>query len=198
MLSEPVVRAIYDRFFAEGRNVERPWHGRRECTSIGWPTIRWCAAWVQERRTPPRVLDLGSGLTTIVLHHLLREGVIAELLSSDTSRQWLAKTQEELTRGGLNGGRLLLQNELERLLDLGSRFDLIVLDLGTTMDRVRRLPQIVTWLAEDGTMLLDDWHMQPYRDLATVCLSGFAIQPLPGTRDEFGRFAATATREGTT
>ena len=198
MLSETAVRLVYERFFAEGRNSERPWHGRRECTSIGWPTIRWCAAWVQERRTPPRVLDLGSGLTTIVLHHLLRVGAITELLSSDTSRQWLAKTQEELTRDGLNGGRLLLQNELERLPDLGSRFDLIVLDLGTTMDRVRRLPQITTWLAPGGLILLDDWHMQPYRDLATVCLSGFAIQPLSATRDEFGRFAATATREGTT
>lgn len=187
--------AIYDRFFALGGPPEwdqaRPWRYRRRITSLGWPAAAYLGSLVETYR-PGRILDLGSGLTT----HILRS-LSADVWTTDTSPGWLLKTVAELQRDGRATDRCFLHETFAQSPAAAERFDLISVDIADTAFRRSLAPQLARWLAPGGRMVLDDWHMDAYREGMTVALvaAGMLVEPQRETTDEFGRYVALATWE---
>lgn len=187
--------ALTERFFALGappaHDAARPWRYRRRVTSLGWPAVAYLGALVETHR-PARILDLGSGLTSLVLRSLS-----ADVWTTDTSPGWLTKTLLELQREGLSTDRCYTQATFEQ--DRASRltYDLISADIADTGFRRGLAPRLAGWLAPGGRIVLDDWHLPGYAEGMGAALRtlGFAVTAQPDTIDEFGRFVALATRE---
>lgn len=190
------VEALYKRFFELGGppawDVGRPWQYRRRVTSLRMPGMLLLAEIVRARR-PARVLDLGSGLTSILLRALIAEVPGMRVTSTDTWARWLACTEKELARDGLNGERCYLHEDFERVE--GERFDLISVDIDRTEFRLGLVPRFQGWLAEGGVIVLDDWGME-FTDAMRDALeaAGFVVTPRPETLDEYGCFMAVAER----
>lgn len=196
------LRAVYDRFFELGgppqQDKDRKWRYRRKVTSLGWPTVRFIGSLVEERH-PQRVLDLGSGLTSIVLRSLARENGM-RVVSTDTSHGWILKTILECRRDGLDDTEFYMHGTFEASEQARTPFDLIVVDIADTPFRRELSSKLPGWLAPHGVIVLDDWHKEPYASTMTTRLQelGFVVEPCPETRDEFGRFAAIATQPAST
>jgi predicted O-methyltransferase YrrM len=194
------LREVYDRFFALGapptQDADKAWRYRRKVTSLGWPAVQLIGEIVRATR-PQRVLDLGSGLTSIVLRELAREIPGMHVVTTDTSHGWLLRTILELRRDGLSDADCFMHGTFEASELAKERYDFITVDIDNTPFRRALADKLVGWLAEaDGLMLLDDWQIAPYAPTMTTRLldAGLAVQPRPETRDEFGRFVALAAR----
>lgn len=192
------VRALYDRFFELGgpppRHQDRPWAYRRRSTSLRLPGCLLVADLVRTRK-PARVLDLGSGLTSVLLRSLAKhEAPDMCVVTTDLSPHWLAVTVKELIRDGLDYGRCYIQPDFEALTL--EPFDLITVDIGDTAYRYGSAEKIAGWVAPGGVIVLDDWHLHTYPDRMGEALArlGFDVTVHHGTLDQFGGKVATAER----
>jgi len=191
------VVAVYDRFFALGGMPPtdyRPWQYRRKETSMRLPGCALLASLVRDRR-PSRVLDLGSGLTTLVLRELQRQEFPQMIVVTvDTSERWLQTTQTELQRDGLNDEHCYTHAEFDALQ--WEPFDLISVDEGNLEHRVTIVDALARWCAPRGLLVLDDWKMRDYAQRMTVALTdlGFTVTERYDTMDEFDQFLALAER----
>lgn len=189
------VRKMYERFFrihGAPAGSDRPWQYRRRETSL---RLAGCLVLEQivNERTPKRILDLGSGLTT----HLLRNLAFplqATVVTTDTDRKWLNKTIDELHRDGWHSDSCYTQDEFEQ--HTWPPFDLISVDCGNLTYRATLAPKLAEWCAPGGVLVLDDWHMEPYPQVMGDALRalGFDVTPRADSIDEAGGFLATAER----
>ena len=177
---DPDLRAVYDLYVNGVSNWE--W-------AVSWPTVRVLDALCNALR-PRRVLDLGSGLSTYVLCDWARRaGVEAEIVSVDTSPEWLEKTRAFLGDRGLSA-RLIVASELDSLEDRS--FDLAFDDIGRTEERANVIGTVVRVMAPGGVVVLDDMNVRGYRDKVRAQLDAanwglFSVRPY--TLDPKGRFA---------
>jgi predicted O-methyltransferase YrrM len=122
-----------------------------------------------------RVLELGSGLSTLLLAHAFRRAGEGAVLSLDDDARWAAQTTATLKREGLSGfaevhvaplrdvtagGRTAPWYDLSGV-GAGARFDLVIVDGPPAWkgDRVARLPalyELRKHLGENGVLVLDD------------------------------------------
>ena len=122
-----------------------------------------------------RVLELGSGLSTLLIAHAFRRTGDGKVLSLDDDARWAAQTTATLEREGLagfaevrvsplrdvtSGGRTAPWYDLS---SIGSeaRFDLVIVDGPPAWkgDRLARLPalyELRKHLGENGVLVLDD------------------------------------------
>lgn len=145
------LRAIYQRYV---KNVSH-WEW-----AISWPSVRALDALCDALR-PRLVLDLGSGFSTYVACNAARRrGFDCEVVSVDTSDEWLEKTRAFLTEEGLEA-RLIPAREVDALP--GAAFELAFDDLGHTQDRASVIPTVLRVMAPGGVVLLDDMNARSYR-----------------------------------
>lgn len=192
------VAVFYARFFEFGgppRGSKKPWHYRRRETSLRLAGCELLAQLVRSRR-PRRVLDLGSGITTLLLRWLATEADDMAVTTTDTSSRWLEVTRAELVRDALPTSRLYLQGEFEQQAGLQNLFGLVSVDVGNLALRLAMAPELERWCAPDGILVLDDFGMGTYAEEMTLALEGlgFIVTPHPDTLDEYGCYMATATR----
>lgn len=199
-MTEPLVvdvPALYAAFFARGGpppgDQSRPWRYRRKDTSLGLPTVRLLATLVRERPTAT-VLDLGSGLTSYLLHALMGELPGLTVVTTDTSPGWLDRTVGELVRDGYDAQNCHRHPAFEEGHRGREQYGIVSVDIFNTPYRLTLAPKLAGWLGLGGIMLLDDWHMPHYAVPMTDALLklGLRVEPQPGTTDEFGRFCALA------
>lgn len=187
---------VYARFFALGgapKGSKRPWHYRRQCTSMRLAGCELLASLVRTRR-PARVLDLGSGMTTHVLRALMAEDPKMVVVTTDTAPLWLARTMAELHRDGLSEAHCYTQGDFEATD--WEPFDLISVDCGDTGTRIKMAVQIADWCAPRGILVMDDWRLGEYPLRMTTCLTalGFRVTEHPETMDQYDNMLATAER----
>lgn len=175
--------------------------GRRDETAID---VR--AAWllcdrvlaISETRPRLRVLDLGSGFSTIVLRYFMqalwpsRESW--EVWTTDTNWRWLGTTLFELEELGLDT-RHMLHHEL--LMQLPPRlvrgsFDLVFVDLAETSRRIMQIELFQQMRTPHGVVILDDWHMEHYRTQAARGWADYAMRTHEAYGDRHGRYMAEA------
>jgi predicted O-methyltransferase YrrM len=177
---DPELRAIYDRYVSDVSNWE--W-------AISWPSVRVLDALCEALR-PRRALDLGSGFSTyVVCNWARRSGVDCEVVSVDTSDEWLEKTRAFLTAEGLRA-RLIPAREIDSVPD--ASFDLAFDDLGRTEDRASVISTVVRAMAPGGVVLLDDMNARGYRsDVRSVLAAAKwdLFSARSHTIDAKGRFA---------
>jgi hypothetical protein len=148
----------------------------------------WC-----ELFHPKRVLDLGSGFSSFVFgRYAVKAGAFA--LSVDDQPEWIERSKGFLEGQGLDPGQVI------HLDDLGhpEPFDLVFMDLSSDMAVRKRVTPAAIGLTAKA-IVLDDAQKIHVRDrfeeLASE--SGLAIFSLRNlTKDDFGRYALIAIREG--
>ncbi len=154
-------------------------------------------AWFCSCRSPRRILDLGSGFSSVVFREWVsRTDSEAVVWSVDDDEEWLALTRGFLTDHGLSSERVMSWEAFRATGERG--FDLVFHDLGHT-DSLRRdaLPEILARTASGGWLVLDDVHHPGYerfvrRLLATLGLDAWSLRAY--TRDRFGRYAQLVAR----
>lgn len=122
-----------------------------------------------------RILELGSGTSTLLLAHGFRRRGEGTILSFDDDARWAAQTTETLKREKLDtfaevrvasladvdaGGRRAPWYDLASL-DKAARFDLIIVDgppawRGDSMARLPALYELRRHLSDKGVLVLDD------------------------------------------
>lgn len=122
-----------------------------------------------------RVLELGSGLSTLLIANAFRRAGTGRVLSLDDDGRWAAQTSETLAREGLAsfaevrvaplvdvtaGGRRAPWYDLAGIAE-SDRFDLVIVDGPPAWkgDRLARLPalyQLRRHLSDNGVLVLDD------------------------------------------
>jgi len=122
-----------------------------------------------------RILELGSGISTLLLANDFRRRGEGRLLSFDDDSRWAAQTKAKLTAEKLDsfaevrvapvvdiesGGRRAKWYDLSSL-DKAARFDLIVVDgppawQGDSLARLPALYELRRHLSDTGVLVLDD------------------------------------------
>lgn len=132
-----------------------------------------------------RVLELGSGLSTLLIAHSFRRSGSGKVLSFDDDARWAAQTRDTLARENLEafaevrvaalkdiaaGGRTAPWYDLSSL-DPGARFDLVIVDgppawRGDSLARLPALYALRPHLSEHGVLVLDDAGRPGEREIA--------------------------------
>lgn len=122
-----------------------------------------------------QVLELGSGLSTLLIAHSFRRDGVGKVLSLDDDARWAAHTNATLKRENLDGfaevrvaplkdvtagGRTAPWYDLSSL-DEQARFDLVIVDgppawKGDSMARLPALYELRRRLSDKGVLVLDD------------------------------------------
>ncbi len=187
----------------ESRKSHLARKNRRDITALSEQGANLlCSLWEARAVIPDgfrsvRALDIGSGFSSVVLRRLCGRGDVDVVYTLDTAPKWLQTTLYELEDLELNTEHCLDYGLFEQLQSVRMRtFHLLLLDSASTEHRIEVLPIVTKWLAPQGTLVLDDWHMPHYTRHAVPLLNrlGFAITEHPETKDAHGRFLATAQR----
>ena len=147
-----------------------------------------------EERAPKRILDLGSGFSSLALHRWAQEND-ALCVSVDNDPKWI-----EATRAFLGDRGITDPTVLEFRQPWQGEYDLIFDDLAAA-EHLRKdsLAAVLDCLAPDGVLILDDVHKKPLRDVAEqIAAHGpFAYHSMRDwTVDNFGRYAGLLVRDG--
>lgn len=144
-------------------------------------------------RQPKRVLDLGSGITSIMFRELMKEYSEMMVVTTDTSLRWLDVTRKELVRDRLDTHHTYLQEEFES--QTWESFDLISVDCDNLAYRVALAPKLTEWCRIGGMLMLDDWRMEHYTEDMSAQLAGhFVVAEPEHSRDIHGFTVALAER----
>jgi len=143
---------------------------------------------------PRRLVDLGSGFSSVLLRLYEREATpTPEVWSVDTSAAWLGMTRRILEWQGLRSDRLATWAEFTAQRPSG--FDLVVHDLGSVLTRRQTLRRVLGFTAPGGVVVIDDANYREVRHHARRTLRERGIEHhLVGaaTRDRYGRYALVA------
>ncbi len=139
---------------------------------------------------PKRILDLGSGFSSLVFRLYAPNGYRPYVLSVDDDERWLDRTSQFLKAQGAPADGLVTWDEFTEKKEPG--FDVILHDLGQMDLRARALPTVLSLTAHKGFVIVDDVHKRPYRvavyrELANHGQRGYSLYSV--TADEFGRYA---------
>lgn len=179
---------------------------RRPDTAIGYEgaVTLWALLehFAPASRDPFRVVDCGSGFSTLVIRAWAKmyraRGFEVSCVTTDHDPGWLARTYGEIVELDFPSGHFYEHNAngFYRVAPRLNLFDFMFIDLGKTPLRIAEFPRYEPLLRVGGLMLLDDWHMPHYREPMTEVLhgAGYDISPIPNSTDRFGRFMALAQR----
>jgi predicted O-methyltransferase YrrM len=152
-------------------------------------------------RLPRRLLDLGSGFSSLVFRRYAGQaGAGVDVQSVDHDAEWLACTRRYLEHCGVSVTGLSTWREFRSRQQ--SPFDLILHDLGGPGDdhigyRLAVLPDVLDMLAPDGILVLDDAHLSSLGPAARRLLDthSFRYWSLKAfVQDDFHRWAMLTTR----
>jgi predicted O-methyltransferase YrrM len=114
-------------------------------------------------RRPERILDLGSGFSSLVFRRYARDVCPrATVWTVDHDPGWLARTREFLHSHDVS----LEEMTTWESLSAGS-FDLVFHDLGDMQVRAATLDRVISLTRPGGVLVLDDLQFMEYR--AAVC-----------------------------
>lgn len=178
------LRALYDRYVAE---VSHP------SMAVSWESARYLRQ-LCDALGPTRVLDLGSGFSSLVLRHYASSAEHAvSVVSVDDDPRWLDRTREFLGEHGYAEGELRLWSDFEVVP--GETFDVVFHDLAMGALRETAMAVAVRCLSPHGVIVFDDAQHLGHRRAARreAGAAGLATYSLyRWTRDGIGRFAFLA------
>lgn len=142
---------------------------------------------------PPLVMELGSGLSTLVIGYALRKAGSGRLISIEHEREWLEKSELRLAKHGLTDMVELLYcplspcNAVESrqlwytIPPLTEKIDLLVIDgpPAPTVGREARhptLPALWDSLAENAVIMLDDASRECEWKMARLWKQTYALE----------------------
>jgi predicted O-methyltransferase YrrM len=152
-------------------------------------------AYLVRRSNFNRVLDTGSGFSSLVLRleAVRKPGV--QCVSVEDNAMWLEKTRDFLRANNAPDENLLLWDQFAASRTY-TNFDLIYHDMGGMTTRLFSLPEVTTRLTPEGLLILDDMHFDCFAPhVENPLLNGWHLSSLIKlTMDSEGRYAAVARR----
>jgi len=140
---------------------------------------------------PRRLVDLGSGFSSVLLRLYQREASpTPEVWSVDTSPAWLGMTRQVLGWLDLPTDGLATWDEFVAGDHAG--FELVLHDLGSILTRRHTLHRVLGLTARGGVLVIDDANYAKVRRHAQRTLRRRGIPHHPvgaATRDKYGRYA---------
>lgn len=124
---------------------------------------------------PSRVLDTGSGLTSVLLRKYLPKTPITTV---DNSKDWLAKTGELGRRFNVSRHNYILWDEFLLIEVMRGTFDFIVHDLGNMATRLDTLDTVLDYATPKCHILLDNFGIPKYKEYAMKQLTSQGYRPL--------------------
>lgn len=139
-----------------------------------------------EQRRPSRVLETGSGVSTLIVGRYFRERGEGRLVSLEADPEWAAITRSHVAAMGIGdhvrivdaplvetvvNGEDFRWYQADEELALGAPYDLLLIDgppnkrQAPTSPRYPALPLLDRWLAPDAVILLDDAKRVPERKM---------------------------------
>ncbi len=142
-----------------------------------------------EERNCMKILDLGSGFSSLVSRRYGRE-VQASCWSVDDDAAWLQRTKDYLHQNQELDTQCLLLDDFVRSGENG--FDAILLDLNFVEVRKNFIQLAVERCGAGGLILFDDVHKPEYlfevlKQCRALSVSIYDISEF--TRDQYGRYA---------
>jgi predicted O-methyltransferase YrrM len=171
---------LYDRYV---RDVSSP-H-----MAASWESARYLRE-LCEAVGARRVLDLGSGFSSVVLRDYAASKRDVAVVSVDDSPEWLERTRDFLSEHSYATDELQVWSDFA--VAPGEPFDLVFHDLASGALRESAMSVAVRCLAPRGVIVFDDAHHSGHRRAAerTAREAGLATYSLyRWTRDGIGRFA---------
>lgn len=145
---------------------------------------------------PQRILDTGSGLTSILLRKYNPDALVVTV---DNDDYWKKKTDELFKRFDLTLYRKhlhsLMSNRMFKQYPGMENFDMLVHDMGNMEVRIHTLPSFIDRTAETCTVLIDNFGISPFKELAHPFMlsKGFIplypTDPISLSQKEAGEFA---------
>jgi predicted O-methyltransferase YrrM len=143
---------------------------------------------------PARVLDLGSGFSSLALRHYAASVDHAvSVVSVDDNPRWLDTTREYLEAHGYSAGELRLWSEFAGAP--GEPFDVVFHDLASADLRESAMAVAVRCLSPRGVIVFDDAQHLGHRRAAQQAAHDAKLATYSlyrWTRDDIGRFALLA------
>jgi len=181
---EPEVKPYYDLYTSR---FNAPWMAASLELSVF--TLALCRL-----LRPARLLDLGSGFSSVVLRLYQREADHSpEVWSVDTSAAWLEMTRKVLEWLDLPTDGLATWREFASNGHAG--FDFVLHDLGSILTRCHTLERVLGLAAAGGVVVIDDANYGKVRRHARRVLRRRGISHHDvgaATRDRYGRYALLA------
>jgi len=181
---EPEVKPYYDLYTSR---FNSPWMAASLELSVF--TLALCRL-----LRPARLLDLGSGFSSVVLRLYQRQASHSpEVWSVDTSAAWLGMTRKVLEWLDLPTDGLATWREFAANGHAG--FDFVLHDLGSILTRSHTLERVLGLAAAGGVVVIDDANYGKVRRHARRLLRRRSIpyhDVGAATRDRYGRYALLA------
>jgi len=146
---------------------------------------------------PQRILDTGSGLTSLLLRKYNPDSLVVTVEDDDA---WMEKTRKLFHRFDLdlyrNHDRSFITPKVFSQYNWKPKFDMLMHDMGNMNNRPLTLVGFVSHLTHKCTILLDNFGIFPYKELAHPFLLSKGFLPLHPTdpmtvsTDNAGGFAA--------
>ena len=155
--------------------------------AISWETAEWMLGLIQSRR-PKRILDLGSGFSTVVFQYYKQYyDPSVEVTSVDHDFKWLTGTSDFLTTHRMPLPIFKLNHH-----DLAQgAYDFVFVDYEHTWGLRKQLVEYFITRSSNGWIVFDDMH---HPDYATEVMNvarkeNLNLHKIQNTMDSFGRFA---------
>jgi predicted O-methyltransferase YrrM len=178
------LRSLHDRYVAEISSGA--W-------AISWQSVRYLMH-ICQVLAPARVLDLGSGFSSLALRHYAASAAHAvSVVSVDDNPRWLDTTRDYLEAHGYSEGELRPWSEFSQAP--GEEFDVVFHDLASGDLRESAMTVAVRSLSPHGVILFDDaQHLGHRRAARRAAREGkLATYSLfRWTGDDIGRYAMLA------
>ena len=180
----PALRSLHDRYVAEISSGA--W-------AISWQSVRYLMH-ICNVLAPARVLDLGSGFSSLALrHYAASAGHAVSVVSVDDDPRWLDTTRNYLEAHGYSEGELRLWSEFSEAP--GDPFDVVFHDLASGDLRESAMTVAVRSLSPHGVIVFDDAQHLGHRRAAQQAardgkLATYSLYRWTG--DDIGRYALLA------
>lgn len=128
---------------------------------------------------PKRILDTGSGLTSILLRKYNPEALVVTV---DNDDHWLDNTRKLFQRFDQDlyyeHIQSIMSDTVFRQYPWEEKFDLLVHDIGNMTLRLHSLPPFITYMNQKCVALFDNFGISPYKELAYSFLLSKGFVPL--------------------
>jgi predicted O-methyltransferase YrrM len=153
-------------------------------------------AWMVRERPVQRILDTGSGFSSMVLRAEAQSKPGVAHFAVEDNTFWLNRTTEFLREQKLPAENVLSWDEFKSNKAL-SCFDLVFHDMGNMTTRITSLLEIESRVTPEAWLILDDMHKGSYYPHALRTLGDrWMTQSLVDlTLDDSGRYACICRRK---
>lgn len=180
------VRGLYREFFDSNPRRRTAYELGAENAQFVWNLL--------EKHRPLRILELGTGLSTVLIRTWIKvRQPASRVVSVDPSTQRGVEAGWDLLRVGLPAEHLYAWDVFTEWPQEDVA-DFILVNHGTAVDRMATLEMYEPLLASGGVLVFPDWNVRDFSVpmQQTLVEKGYRLMSHPESRDMRGRYIGVA------